>query len=404
MNKLHWLKLSVFLLVLTGCTKEDFTGLEPVALPCITEAVQIDYKVESSRLDFRLLHNNYPEASTPNGPNWGVPIDMAVVDYDNDGILDAITGNSDYTTGFAGVITRRKIQFYKGDCEGNLTLDTREEYYDKFVGPVFARKTIIGDYNNDNRPDIVFVDNGHDDQTGNSTELPGSYPIILMSNSEGYFDYVVYEKVFGVWHTAASADFDNDGDLDIYFPYHQVLVNRGDGIFDREPFPFGREDQAGTLEFYDLDGDGILEMLYGSSDTPKPRGVDQNESWIANPSGILGKVPYVEGFGIVSDFDFYDLDQDGTAEVIVNRTSGPEHVNGHYSGWYVQILKFVDNQLIDVTESHIEQNSEFFGEWGWIHWLNVGDTDGDGTIELYADDINNKFKWELINGFFYRIV
>lgn len=398
----------ILLLLIVGCSKDDdfILGPEPpdsVVQDCITCYDRtINYNVPSWQLDFPLLHNKYYE-STSGNHNWGPPIDFLVVDYDHDGYLDAVTGDSDYTAGFAGLVTRRYFKFFKGDALGNLTLDTSPEFYQKFVGPVFARKAFIGDYNKDGKPDLVFIDNGHDDQTGTSQERPGSYPIILMSNPEGLYDRVTYPEAWGTFHSGASADIDYDGDLDIVLPRYYTLINRGDGTFDIQPFLIETQDDPTTLEIADLDGDGILEWIYGSGSMYQPEGQYRHSSWIGNPSeGIKFIIPHVDNFGIFLAVLPYDIDGDGTLELIVNRASDQNHPKSHYAEWYIQILKYTSSGLIDITSSTIERNTRENTGDGWVHWFNLKDLDGDGKVELFSDDQITFVKWELENGFFKR--
>lgn len=375
------------LLLLIGCSKDDDDIIPVEPVNCIAEDPGIDYSRPSVYNTSRLFHTGYPYENP-----WGWPIDIAVVDYNRDGYLDAVTSNSDYTYSFNNPDqTRRDILFYSSDCDGNLTLDT-DYNSEGWPGLVHSRKSILGDFNQDSYPDIVFIGHGTDNSNAN---VNGEYPIILMSNNTGY-DYKTYPDVFGFWHGGASGDLDSDGDLDIYLPPSTIMQNNN-GEFSKTTLPFYVNDQAGAVEIIDIDNDGTLEIVYGSSDF-----TDMNESWIGNMSGKIDTFPVPDNYGIVVDLDFIDLDSDGIKEIIVNRVGDPDGTVGNYTGWYIQILKYVNNELIDITTSSIEQNSSAYNEW--IEWFNVSDIDSNGTLDLYSNTDYIDVRWELVNGFLYRTI
>lgn len=380
-----YLTLSIIAFTLIGCSK-DSINLDPIPEPiCVGEAVDTDYSRPSVFNTSHLFHTGYPLEQP-----WGWPLDIAVVDYNRDGILDAVTSNSDYTYSFNNPDQyRRDILFLKGDCDGNLTLDS--EYNSQgWKGSVHARKSIIGDFNSDSFPDIVFIGHG----TDNSNALVhGEYPIILMSTQSGY-EYKTYPTVQGFWHGGASGDLDNDGDLDILLPPSTLMLNTG-GDFTETSLPYEVTDQAGALEIIDLDGDGVLEIVYGSSDFS-----DHNDSWIGNANNKIATIPVPENYGIVVDLDFVDINQDGTYEIIVNRVGDPEGSVGNYRGWYLQILEYTNDGITDITNSVIEQNSNPNSEW--IEWFNISDFDNNGTLDLYSNTDYVDLHWELLNGFLYR--
>lgn len=371
------------LILLVGCSKDDDQII--INENCIAETPNIDYSRPSVYNTSHFFHNGYPIDS------WGWPMDLVIVDYNRDGYLDAVTSNSDYTHSFNNPDQKRRdILFYKSDCFGNLTPDPNYNSKD-WQGLVHSRKSILGDFNQDSHPDIVFIGHGTDNEQAN---INGEYPIILMSNQTGY-EYKTYPSIHGFWHGGASGDLDNDGDLDILLPPSTLMINNN-GNFTKSSLPFTVTDQSGAVEIIDINNDGVLEIVYGSSDFNPIQ-----ESWIGTMSGKIASFPVPEDFGIVVDLDFIDLDQDGIQEIIVNRAGDPAGLAGNYNGWFIQILKFVNNELIDITESSIENNYKYTGDW--IEWFNVSDLDNDGTLNLYSNTDYVDMRWELVDGFLHRI-
>lgn len=373
------------LIFIVSCSKDR--DIIDIKENCIAEDPKIDYSRPSVFNTSPLFHNGYPLEQP-----WGWPMDIAIVDYNRDGFLDAVTSNSDYTHSFnSSEQKRRKILFYKSDCFGNLTLDA--EYNSQgWEGLVHARKSLVGDFNQDTYPDIVFVGHGLDND---QASVDGEYPIILMSTETG-FEYKTYPNVVGGWHGGAAGDLDNDGDLDILLPPSTVMVNNN-GEFTKGFLNFEVTDQAGALEIIDIDGDGVLEIVYGSSDF-----ADFQESWIGTTAGKIASFPVPENYGIVVDLDFIDLDEDGVKEIIVNRAGSPEGWVGNYTGWYLQVLKYTNGQLLDITSSAIDQNYDYYDEW--IEWFNVSDIDNDGDLDLYTNTDRYDYRWELVDGKLKRIL
>jgi hypothetical protein len=125
----------------------------------------------------------------------------------------------------------------------------------------------VFDYNGDRRPDIFFT---------NGAETPA-----LVKTSSGYFnrlyrndgnmrftDVTDAAGVRGVGYAmgAAAADYDNDGDVDLFVAgvrQNQLLRNRGDGRFEdvtaRAGIASGEWAVAGS--WLDYDDDGRLDLL-----------------------------------------------------------------------------------------------------------------------------------------------
>ena len=338
------------------------------------------------------------------------------VDYNNDNYLDFITFWADLMKE-----DRYFIKFYKNDCNGNLIKD--ELNSDKFLGLVHASKVITGDFNVDGYIDIVFIGLGYD-----FPPFPGEYPVILMSNGDETYTEKRLEQYTGTFHSGASGDIDNDGDLDIILTsgpnFSPFLINDGQGNFtfnDNIITENNRGTSRYTTEIYDLNNDGYEDIIIGGGESFEWAEEDLYNSsppiiyFGPNYNGNIAILPHLElqfGSNIQNgslqqniltnlDFGFLDLDDDNIVEIIVFRTGN------NYQGWHIQILKNNGDSFIDVSDSFIDQNfSEDEYPFGKLY---IGDFDNDGTIEMVGhQDKALDFKhgqynrWELVNGKFIK--
>ena len=86
------------------------------------------------------------------------------------------------------------------------------------------RKTVVGDFNGDNKPDVVRIGGGHDILENTN---------ILMSGTDNYTFTEIDVIPETQYHGFASGDLDNDGDLDLFFgsPIAGFAMNDGSGNF-----------------------------------------------------------------------------------------------------------------------------------------------------------------------------
>ena len=135
---------------------------------------------------------------------------------------------------------------------------------------------------------------------------------------------------------------------------------------------------------------GGLKSTYYSSIILYGNGEDFN--------GEQTNLPLVSEWPQVYDAEFYDLNGNGSEEIILNRMRESQE------GWYIQVLEKNGNEYVDSTEKFIDiysSESDF-----WNVWLEIRDYDNDGIIEMrnnipkaLKNDARFKLhEWELING------
>ena len=140
---------------------------------------------------------------------------------------------------------------------------------------ISSRKTIVGDFNGDGKPDVVRPQGGHD--------YLGK-PTITLSNEDGY-DFNLIDSAPDIQpHTLSSGDIDSDGDLDLFFAqageYDGFALNDGNGNFSwrwideiitdfdkGHTYPTGGYGYYGfwSSEMTDVDSDGLIDLILGGS-------------------------------------------------------------------------------------------------------------------------------------------
>lgn len=176
------------------------------------------------------------------------------LDYDRDGFLDLFLTNGPRRGSTFNVL-------YRNNGDGTFS-DVTE--IAGVAGDVQCKGATVLDYDGDGWSDL-FVTSGQD------------YPNWLYrNNGDGTFTNVAAAagvsdvfRAFGIW--AVSADYDNDGWMDLFVGNHdiyyvglQVFHNNGDGTFTDRAVEAGIEDayNGHGFAYGDLNNDGWLDTLF----------------------------------------------------------------------------------------------------------------------------------------------
>lgn len=323
---------------------------------------------------------------------------IAYADFNDDGTTDVFMGPG------TGADSRTDFLLFSNDGNDNFDLVSTDPESGVFggnsPGMVHARKAILGDYNGNGNVDIFVAGHGFD-----QPPFPGEHPILILSES-GTLDTVIeFTEYVGFYHAAASADIDNDGDIDILVADNTepfFLINDGNGNFEKSTNRLTKEANNSsffTAELIDVDGDGFIDLLAAGHEFEEMPSIilwgDETGFYSVENSTTL---PIVPDFETIVDIDADDLDGDGKRDLILNRTGSPPQF---YSGFYIQMLKQGESRVFqDLTEQNIVGYSHTtgpnLGEFSssWFDWIRLLDFDNDGDLDILVDDKDRAIGWK----------
>ncbi|MHA8106345.1 FG-GAP-like repeat-containing protein [Aquirufa sp. 5-AUSEE-100C1] len=334
---------------------------------------------------YEIPKQNQVDVMSPGGKSYLGGVAMA--DFNVDGYLDVV---------MAPGINRNQripIEMYLFDPSSNSFKLNRDVVLSN-TGTDSIIKTLIGDFNGDQIPDVFFADSGSEYGPMPVGGWPGEYLSIALSDKQGKFNFQIltqFPKNF--YHGACSGDFDRDGDLDIFLPADcSFLINDGKANFIRSLEIFTSPVKAIiSCEMLDVDKDGFLDLVVGGQNTYADlRGfIDANRIYWGNGKNFDKNrslaLPELKGWDLTLDIGMIDLNQDSKDELILLRT-GDSSGNGpqFYMGYYLQILSGDKNAYKDVTSDLVNVYTSSVGRN--IPSIVVGDINRNGLIDIVHPD------------------
>jgi len=308
-------------------------------------------------------------------------------DFDGDGLLDLMVSGSG---------PRDQLRFFHNNGDGTFSERTREA---GLTGEAGGLNIVVTDYNNDGHPDVLVLRGGWWGQNG-------KYPMsLLRNNGNGTFDDVTEEAGLMSLHptqTAAWADYDNDGWLDLYVGHEanttenhpsQLFHNNHDGTFTEVAAPNALADMGFVkgVAWGDFNNDGRPDLYVsvkgkgnhlfrndGPMDPQNPR----PDRWkFTDVTAQAGVAEPIHSFATW----FFDYDNDGWPDLYV-------------SGFYVETLNDIaafqmglpfkaelprlyhnnhDGTFTDVTKQMKLDRAIL------VMGANFGDLDNDGWLDVY---------------------
>ena len=292
-----------------------------------------------------------------------------VDDFDNDGNLDIVLSVVDACS---------PMRYFHNNGDGTFADWSAKAKLSGQLGGINAIQT---DYNNDGRLDIFVMRGGWEFPMRNS---------LLRNNADGTFTDVtkeagLAERAFAT-PTAAWADFDNDGCVDVFVGHErapsQLFRNRCDGTFEDVSARAGVDRTAFTKGsvWGDYDNDGYPDLYVSNFGQPNFLYHNNRNGTFAEVSGKLGVEKPIFSFPAW----FWDYNNDGCLDLFVSSyvQSVSEVARGYLNlPAQAETMKLYRNNcrggFEDVTrEAGLERVLMPMGS-------NFGDLDNDGYPDFY---------------------
>ncbi len=316
------------------------------------------------------------------GQELGLDVDglsggLVADDFDGDGRVDVMA--SDWNT-------RGQLRLLRQTPEGIFEDRTEAAGLSGLLGGL---NLVSADYDNDGDLDVLVL-------RGAWLLEQGRHPNSLLNNrGDGTFEDVTFAAGLGEEHwptqTAAFADYDRDGDLDLYVGNesssklrcrNQLFENLGDGRFVDVTLRagVGTGGYCKAVAWGDVDGDGYPDLYVSNIDA-------HNRLYRNRGDGTFVDVAATSGVGEpIASFPcwFFDYDNDGNLDLFVaGYQSGIGHLAARALG---QDLPFERMRLyrgdgrfgfVDVAEQlGLSMPAMPMGS-------GFGDVDGDGLLDIY---------------------
>jgi FG-GAP-like repeat/ASPIC and UnbV len=293
---------SVWLANIAAMTVGEYPGGVP-------EAFRIPPEVFASEAPFPRFENAAPELGLAAFNLFGSAI---AEDFDGDGWIDLFTSTAH---------TSERARLYRNDRDGTFTDVSDAANLEGINGGLNA---VQADYDNDGDADVVVL-------RGAWLRAAGRHPKSLLQNDgHGRFSDVTFAAGMGERYyptqTANWADYDNDGDLDLYVGHEedgrdvvdapcQLWRNEGNGTFTEVAAAAGVETHAFVkgVVWGDYDADRFPDLYVSVNGGP-------NRLYHNNHDGTFTDVARQAGVALPMDSFpvwFWDYDNDGALDLYV---------------------------------------------------------------------------------------
>jgi FG-GAP-like repeat/ASPIC and UnbV len=326
---------------------------------------------------------------------FGLAGGVIIDDFDNDGYLDVVVSTWD---------PKGQLRLFRNNRDGTFSDRTEAAGLSGLFGGI---NVIQADYNNDGFTDILVM-------RGGWLQRDGRHPSsLLRNNGDGTFTDVTFEaglgNVFLPTHSAAWADYDNDGYLDLYVGHEssaahppeskgtpqgwagrgheveapsQLFHNNRDGTFTEVAAKAGVQNfrYAKGVVWGDYDGDRRPDLYvsnFGEANRLYHNNGDGTFTDVAERLGVTGPTMSFPAW-------FWDFDNDGVLDLFVAAFDATiadvaSHALGQRSGAELPAL------YRGTGDGHFENVARQYNlvRPAAVMGANFGDLDNDGYLDFY---------------------
>ena len=229
--------------------------------------------------------------------------------------------------------------------------------------------TAWADFNADDRPDIMLINNPGTD--GGSDPADALYRQLSNGSFANAAGASGLTRDGGI--AAAPADFDNDGDTDLFLSDHALYLNDGAGHFSDITFSSGVEDRGREFDadWCDYNNDGHLDLFVTNRDVPSVLWRNQGDRTFVDATAA-SNLTFPQDGGEAYSSAWADYNNDGYSDLFVcfNRFQG--HTLFENQG---------DGTFVDVTETAGLASPDAAVGVVW------GEINGDEYIDLYVSSL-----------------
>ena len=305
---------------------------------------------------------------------------MVVDDFDGDDHLDVFTTTFD---------TSESARFFRNNGDGTFTDRTREAGLHGLNGGLNA---VQADYDNDGDLDLYVL-------RGAWLGKAGRHPNSLLRNrGDGVFEDVTFDAGLAQpsypTQTASWADYDHDGDVDLYVGNErnadieapcQLFRNNGDGTFTDVATQAGVDNRSFVkgVVWGDYDGDRFPDLYVSTLGGANRLYRNNRDGTFSDVAPALGVSEPGDSFPVW----FWDFDNDGALDLYVSSYRGVTDAVSAVAASYFGMPSLLDLPHLyrgdgqggfenvassrNLTRLHLTMGSNF------------GDLDGDGWLDFY---------------------
>ena len=300
-----------------------------------------------------------------------------VEDFDSDGDLDIATSTWD---------TSGPMHLFRNNADGTFSDRTQQAGLEGLMGGL---NLLQADYDNDGNTDILVLRGAW---AGKNGQDPNS---LLRNRGDGTFEDVTFEaglaEVSYPTQTADWADYDNDGDLDLFIgnesdndfqaPW-QLFQNQGDGTFRDVASEAGVMGHAFTkgVSWGDYDGDRFPDLYVSNYSGMNRLYRNRGNGTFEDVTSRLGVAKPRNSFPVW----FWDYNNDGALDLFVSSYGG--HL-AHQAAYRLGLAPRFERACLYEGDGQggFREVAEQRGLGGPMQPMgsNFGDLDNDGYLDFY---------------------